>query len=520
MERLIRFSMLSFWLFAIGFPATGLTQKAPMFCHEFRVGGGARPDVASLPNGNIVICWEGGGHHVLARIFDENGVPLTENFQASTTPSERYPEPQIASQTNGNFLICWEVYKEAENKNSDVYGQLFSEIGAPLGQEFIVCSNPAEQLSQRQCDVIALNNGEFLVVWMSFYEDGFLGGLFGQRLTSDGEPAGGQFQLNSFPNEADEHSACVTRFGEFGFAAVWFRDWFDFGPDIHHEEIAFQRFNASNEGVWIEKTVCDNQMGTDRRNVVTVLQDSTCIVCWSCFSGIYQETVWAQKFDKDGAALRAPFRVNTLPATMALELSIATLNSGDFVVCWRHHTSATEDGVPVTYLEIHGQIFNEATEKVGEEFKVNSISGESLRHNYPSVIAHGDSGFIVVWMEKWSTVYGKVFSTDSIEVWVEEEEPLPNEFVLHQNFPNPFSEVTTIPYSLPERVGWYYVKIRIYNAMGALVKTLRREYQNGGHHFIEWDGRDSNGDVVSNGVYFCQFNVNEAIKTTKLFFIR
>ncbi len=158
--------------------------------------------------------------------------------------------------------------------------------------------------------------------------------------------------------------------------------------------------------------------------------------------------------------------------------------------------------------------------KGGRGIKVNAISWEDLRHNYPSVIAHGDSGFVVVWMEKWSTVYGKVFSTDSINVWIEEEPPLPEDFLLHRNFPNPFREVTTIPYSLPERGRWYYVKIHIYNSMGALVKTLRREYQTGGSYSVEWDGRYSYGAFVANGVYFCQFNVSGAVKTSKLIFVR
>ncbi|MFZ5517626.1 MAG: FlgD immunoglobulin-like domain containing protein [Candidatus Zhuqueibacterota bacterium] len=514
------FLFLFILLFHSLFPATAIPHEMPMFCHEFRVGGGARPDVASLPNGNIVICWEGGNGHVLARIFDRNGVPVTDNFQASATPSDEHPEPRIASQTNGNFLICWEVYKEAENKNSDVYGQFFSQDGSPLGPEFIACSNPVENWSQRECDVVALNNGDFIVVWMSYYEDSFQGGIFGQRFTSSGETVGAQFQLNSFPEEADERAPNVTSFGESGFGAVWFRGWFDFGPDISHEEIAIQRFNARNECMWTEKTVCGEQLGTDRRHAVTALHDSTFVVCWSNWSGLYQETVWARKYDRDGIALAAPFRVNTALTAMALELSIATLNSGDFVICWRHHTPAIEDGEQVTHLEIHGQIFNEAAEKVGEEFKVNSISGQSLRHNYPSVIAHGDSGFVVVWMEKWETVYGKVFSTDSINVRVEEEPPLPEDFELHLNFPNPFHEITTIPYALPERAHWYYVKIRIYNSLGAQIKTLRREYQNGGRYSIEWDGRDSHGTLVANGVYFCQFDVNGAVKTSKLIFVK
>lgn len=513
-------SVTLFFFFQIGIFLSVFAQNMPMFCREFKVGGGARPDVASLPNGNFVICWEGSWHHVFAQLFDRNGVPASEIFQASTTPSDEHPEPRVASQANGNFLICWEVYKEGEIRNSDVYGQLFSQDGVPLGPEFIACSNPVENWSQRECDVVALNNGDFIAAWMSYNEDGFMGGIFGQRFTCNGEPVGEQFQLNNLGADAWEMLVSLASYGYDGFTAVWHRERINWGQGHDFIDIGFQRFDGDNAYVWTEKTVNKWPLSGFGRPVVTTLRDSSIIVCWNYSSNFRDETVCAQKFDKYGNPAGPSFNVNSSYASMALELGIATLNSGDFVVCWRHHTQAIREGEEVSYLEIRAQIFNEATEKVGGEFKVNAISGEDLRHNYPSVIAHGDSGFVVVWMEKWSTVYGKVFSTDSINVWVEEEPPLPEDFTLHRNFPNPFSDVATIPYSLPERERWYYVKIHIYNSMGARVKTLRCEYQTGGHHFVEWDGKDSNGTVVANGVYFCQFNVSGAVKTSKLIFVR
>ena len=517
-QMLVLISFIFLFLSASFFSV--LSQNMPMYCREFRVGGGSRPDVASLPNGNFVICWEGEWHHVFAQVFDKKGEEASSVFQVSTTCSERYPEPRIASLRNGIFVVCWGVYKEKPNKNSDIYAQIFSEDGSKIGEEFIACSNPEIHQGQNWCEVTGLNNDDFIIAWESHEEDGWNGGIFGQRFSQEGEPIGEQFQLNSFPENADERLVSVSSIGESGFAAVWHREWFDFGPDVKYEEIGFQCFDENNQYVWNEKTIKNKPIETSAGPVIAALRDSTFIVCWSCWANFFQEAVWAQKFDKNGDPMAEPFQVNTSFGQMTLETCIATLNSGDFVICWRHHTQVMKDGEELTYLEIRGQIFNEAAEKVGSEFKVNSISGENLRHNLPSVTAHGDSGFVVTWMEKWSTIFGKVFSTDSINVIEEEDEPLPSNFVLHRNYPNPFREVTQIPYSLPERERWYYVKIRIYNSMGALVKTLFREYQNGGHYSVDWDGTDRNGLRVAKGMYFCHVYVNGRTKTAKLIFMR
>ncbi|MEW6097461.1 MAG: hypothetical protein AB1567_13220 [bacterium] len=78
------------------------------------------------------------------------------------------------------------------------------------------------------------------------------------------------------------------------------------------------------------------------------------------------------------------------------------------------------------------------------------------------------------------------------------------------NYPNPFAagkESTTIAYYLPEDG---YVTIKIYTVIGDLVITLLDSNfkSKGMHHEERWDGRNGTGEIVLNGVYFCQIKVN------------
>ncbi len=82
--------------------------------------------------------------------------------------------------------------------------------------------------------------------------------------------------------------------------------------------------------------------------------------------------------------------------------------------------------------------------------------------------------------------------------------PRPTSFSVGQNYPNPFTEDTNIPYELPESSN---VIIEIYNSTGQSVKTLDEGYRVAGFYLeqgkaVYWDGRDDNGNMVASGVYF------------------
>jgi len=76
--------------------------------------------------------------------------------------------------------------------------------------------------------------------------------------------------------------------------------------------------------------------------------------------------------------------------------------------------------------------------------------------------------------------------------------------MLLQNFPNPFNPETWIPFVLHEAAE---VEIRIYDATGHLVRTLRLGQKAPGiyrsrEQAAYWNGRNDAGEVVGSGIYF------------------
>lgn len=75
------------------------------------------------------------------------------------------------------------------------------------------------------------------------------------------------------------------------------------------------------------------------------------------------------------------------------------------------------------------------------------------------------------------------------------------DFMLVQNFPNPFNPATTIRYSLPEMSD---VKLTIYNLLGMTIKIFSFNSQSAGYQNVVWDGKDSNNEQAASGTYLCR----------------
>jgi photosystem II stability/assembly factor-like uncharacterized protein len=77
---------------------------------------------------------------------------------------------------------------------------------------------------------------------------------------------------------------------------------------------------------------------------------------------------------------------------------------------------------------------------------------------------------------------------------VEERQGMPEQFVLHQNFPNPFNPTTRIPYSLSKRE---HVTLKVYDIAGHEISTLIDRNEESGLYFAEF-----NASRLASGVYF------------------
>ena len=90
---------------------------------------------------------------------------------------------------------------------------------------------------------------------------------------------------------------------------------------------------------------------------------------------------------------------------------------------------------------------------------------------------------------------------------------------LQSNYPNPFNPITTLRFSLKEKLT---VSLVIYDSKGRLVRTLVRpdKAMLPGKYRLIWDARNESGFEVPSGQYFYRFTAARYVKTRKMILVK
>lgn len=111
-----------------------------------------------------------------------------------------------------------------------------------------------------------------------------------------------------------------------------------------------------------------------------------------------------------------------------------------------------------------------------------------------------------------ATSNGEVIFTDSSGF-----DPIPVDYALYQNFPNPFNSETRIRYQVPHPGK---VRITIYNLMGNEIRTIENDEKQAGNHYVNWDGKDDHGTEMPSGIYIYKITANGFVQSMKMIMIK
>ncbi len=155
--------------------------------------------------------------------------------------------------------------------------------------------------------------------------------------------------------------------------------------------------------------------------------------------------------------------------------------------------SLTENG---KYIKINENFINSRTEKIYSY--IDSTASQKLSYYYKLVDIDRNGR---------TMEHGPIFI----------QPDLPKDFIVHQNFPNPFNPETKIRFETPETE---YVTINIYNITGQLVKSLVNNTLFAGYHEIVWDAKDNLGYNVGSGVYYYHITAGSHKSVRKMVLLR
>jgi photosystem II stability/assembly factor-like uncharacterized protein len=112
-------------------------------------------------------------------------------------------------------------------------------------------------------------------------------------------------------------------------------------------------------------------------------------------------------------------------------------------------------------------------------------------------------------------------TTNGGATFVEEEEidEVPTEFLLSNNYPNPFNPSTKIKYQIPASLnpskGGTLVILKVYDILGKEIETLVNEEKPVGTYEVNWYAKQ-----LPSGVYFYQLKAGEFLQTKKMLLIK
>jgi len=167
---------------------------------------------------------------------------------------------------------------------------------------------------------------------------------------------------------------------------------------------------------------------------------------------------------------------------LPVELSsfTATVTNNEVVLEWSTATEINNQG-----FEIQKSNGNKEFEAIGYVPGYGTITESRLYSFTDSKVDDGS----YIYRLKQIDFNGTFEYSDEISVEVLN----PIEFVLEQNFPNPFNPSTLIKYSIPEDD---FVSLNVYNLLGEIVATLVNQTQEAGRYEINFDASD-----LSSGIY-------------------
>ncbi|HEY9840545.1 MAG TPA: hypothetical protein V6D23_08835, partial [Candidatus Obscuribacterales bacterium] len=164
------------------------------------------------------------------------GLELGE-FQVNTFGANGQVTPAVAMDSDGDFVVTWENYSQ-DGDREGIFAQRYSSTGIPLGSEFQVNSSTINP--QRFPGVAMDSAGNFVLVWASFDQDGSNYGIFGQRYNRTGTAQGPEFQVNAYTsNRQTLPDVAMDSDGDFVIT------WASNGQDGSSDGIYAKRYDSA-----------------------------------------------------------------------------------------------------------------------------------------------------------------------------------------------------------------------------------------------------------------------------------
>ncbi|NND68440.1 MAG: hypothetical protein HKN19_12705 [Halioglobus sp.] len=223
-------------VFARTFSAAGAPTSGEIAVNSTAADDQSDPSAAMDDDGDFAISWESNhlsGYYsddVFVRTFSAAGAPTSGEIQVNTSTDGTQDNPSIAMDADGDFVVAWEDEYGYDGDYSGVFYRTFSAAGAPTSGE--LQANQTTTSYQSRPSVSMQSDGDFVIAWNSYLQDGDDYGIWARDFNADGSAAGPEVKISQ-QNNGDQEDASVA-VSDDGDVVVVFRSgddtYYDVGP--------------------------------------------------------------------------------------------------------------------------------------------------------------------------------------------------------------------------------------------------------------------------------------------------
>lgn len=366
-----------------GISALKLDGSLSATLSTFRVNGVAtglqeRPAVSVLNNGGAAFIWLGGSigfQHVYGRFLSATGW-VTDDVLINASTNQFQSEASIATLTNGNVVAIWSSASQVSPTSmKDVYFQILTPTGQKFGGESLV--NQTTAYNQRSAAVAPLNDGRFVVVWVSEqqrFENSV--DLFGRIYSSIGQPLSPEFLINSSTNTCANPSVAAAPDG--GFMVAWMeRDLVNApnGWEIYARPV------ASTAVLGTARRINAWQTGDQLAPKVAAINGDYMVSWTSMAQDGSRDGAFGRFLNADGSLHGDEFRINTTTVGNQMHPMVVSDGAARFLAVWTSYV-----GGDATY-DLYAQRYVTSSQPLAAPSApfVTVLSSSSLSVSWPAI---------------------------------------------------------------------------------------------------------------------------------------
>jgi cysteine-rich repeat protein len=242
--------------------------------------------VAMFGDGSFVIVDD--QRTIMALRYGSGGSPIGSTFAVSDTTDFLREEVRVAASDDGRFVAVWESWYEDEY-GPGIFGRVMNSDGTPYAGQFKACS--AEHwYEQRRPELDVAPDGRFVVVWKVYGEGGepYIG-VYARSFDASGAPLGPEFPL-PLPADEELYETPVAMAADGSFAIGW-----------GNREVYFRRFSSTGSALGPEIQVNVYETDSQDNPAMDMTPDGRFFIAWESQGQEGDGTgIYAQRYDADG----------------------------------------------------------------------------------------------------------------------------------------------------------------------------------------------------------------------------